>query len=146
MTDITQSVFDLGMFAPAEIKTANGASASSTSWIDDPNNPTLAGIPTPLSTFRPSQNGTATATNTSTTPTLASPDQILNGAAGTLSGSLGLVTGGLGASLANGSAVTKYVIIIIGIVVIGAGLFSFDRIQQVGTHFAKGVAEGAAVA
>ena len=134
---ITQNVFDLGAFA------TKTSLSTPVSW--DTSNPTgMEGIPSPAFPIRPSQQTVASPSGGS--PKLADPSSILNAAAENLSGHLGLQMGGFGSSLATGNAVEKYVVIIIGLVVLAAGVFSFERAQQVGVQFAKGIAEGAATA
>lgn len=140
------------------------------SWI---NNPTgMDGIPTPITSIRPN-NGTSTSTpsNSAATPSSglsALPSlsdiwsAIQNGAGGTVAaaganavagansvatdplGTAAKVTSAVGGSVA--SWLPRAVFIVLGLLLVAAGIFSFKSGQTIITEFGKGVRDGALAA
>lgn len=136
MAAISQNVFDLGAFALSTPVVPTTSEQSNPYGINllpgeqlDAN-----GIPQPMTSFRPSTAASPTA------PTLASPDAILNSVGANLNSYLGSAAG----SVVGNNIATKYVVIVIGIVLVGGGVMMFRQTQTV-IETAKGVSEKAAL-
>lgn len=127
----------MATFSTATIINPLLSSADNSSWI---NNPTgMEGLPTPIAPVRPNAPST-TSTSTSTISTPSFLSNMLDAA----TNYLGITKMGAGVVDGNSGSgfLTRGVFIVLGLLLIAAGIFSFSKSQPVVQEFVKGVGTG----